>query len=183
MQLLKLPARDRKSHQLTVYSARQNPTIANTLQNVKDSFKDVLNDEHMDSPMRAPPVSLVFKKNCEVVPFKAFQPVRTPLHLKESADEYLDDLIKKKIVEKVPIEEPATPWLLQSFFVRRPNSDKARLIINCQPVNKFLERPVTSFTPANEVLSQVLPSSKWFCRFDIKDAYFCIHSCHQVGNL
>ena len=35
MQLLKTPARDRKSHQLTVYSARQNPTIANTLQNVK----------------------------------------------------------------------------------------------------------------------------------------------------
>ena len=35
MQLLKNSVRDRKSHQLTVYSCRQNPTIANTLQNVK----------------------------------------------------------------------------------------------------------------------------------------------------
>ena len=35
-----------------------------SLDQVKFDFKDVLNDEHMNSPMRAPPVSFVFKKDC-----------------------------------------------------------------------------------------------------------------------
>ena len=35
MQILKNPNRDRKSHQLTVHNALQNPAIANVLQHVK----------------------------------------------------------------------------------------------------------------------------------------------------
>ena len=84
------------------------------------------------------------------------------------------ELKRKGIVEDVPVGEPATDWVLQSFFVKRPHSNRARLVVDCQPLNRVLERPVTSFSPANEVLSQVLPTSKWFCRFDIKDAYFCV---------
>ena len=72
------------------------------------------------------------------------------------------------------MREQATNWVLQLFFVKRPHSNQARLVVDCQPLNRVLERPVTSFSPANEVLSQVLLTSKWFCRFDIKDSYFCV---------
>ena len=124
--------------------------------------------------MNAPPVSFAFRKNIVVKPFKTFHPIRSPLHLQPSAAEYMAELKRKGIVEDVPVGEPATDWMLQSFFVKRPHSDKARLIIDCQPLNVILERPVTRFLPANEVLSQGLPTSKYFCRFDIKDAYFCV---------
>ena len=95
----------------------------------------------------------------------------------------MNSLIQKKIIEKVPLDEPAMPWLLQSFFVRLPHSDKARLIIDCQPLNLYLSRPVTPFSPANEVLSQVLPSSKWFCRFDLKDTYFCVALTKEASKI
>jgi hypothetical protein len=124
--------------------------------------------------MNAPPVTFTFKKGIKIKPFKVKHPIRTPLQLQASAAEYMAELKRKNVIADVPIGEPATEWVLQSFFVKRPHSSKARLIVDCQPLNAVVMRPVTSFSPANEVLSQVLPKSKWFCRFDIKDAYFCV---------
>ena len=110
-----------------------------TVEKVKADYKDILNDEHMGKPMNAPPVGFFLKKNIKIVPYRVRIPRRTPMHLQASSAEYVDSLRKKGIVEDVPVGAPATEWLLESFFVKRPHSDKARLII--------------------EVLSQVLPGS------------------------
>ena len=42
------------------------------------------------------------------------------------------------------------------------------------PQTLVIERPVTGFLPASEVLLQVLPGLCWWCRFDLRDAYFCV---------
>ena len=36
-----------------------------TVDKVKAAYRDVLNDEHLDKPMRAPPVSFKMKKNID----------------------------------------------------------------------------------------------------------------------
>ena len=132
-----------------------------TVEKVKLDYADVLNNEHMDRPMNALPVGFILKKNINIVHYKAFIPRRTPLHLQARGAEYVKSLRKKGIVEDVPVGAPATECLLDSFFVKRPHSNKARLIIDASPLNLVIERPVTSFSPANEVLSQVLPGSCW----------------------
>ena len=99
------------------------------------------------------------KKNIKIVPYKARIPRLTPLHLQASSAEYVDSLRKKGIVEDGPVGALATDWLLDSFFVKRPHTDKARLIIDVSPLNVVMERPITGFSPASEVLSQVLPGS------------------------
>ena len=96
------------------------------------------------------------------------------MHLQARGAEYVDSLRKKGIVEDVPVGAPATEWLLDSFFVKLPHSDKARLIIDASPLNLVIERPVTGFSPASDVLLQVLPGSYWWCRFGLKDAYFTV---------
>ena len=145
-----------------------------TIEKVKLDYADVLNNEHMDRPMNAPPVGLVLKKNINIVPYKAFIPRRNPLHLQASGAEYVESLRKKAIIEDVPVGAPTTGWLLDSFFVERPHSDKAHLIIDASPLNLVIERPVTGFSSASKVLLQVLPGLCWWCRFDLKDAYFCV---------
>ena len=64
--------------------------VHDTVEKVKTAYRDVLNDVHMDKPMRAPPVSFVMKKNITIVPYKARLPRQTPLHLQASGAEYVD---------------------------------------------------------------------------------------------
>ena len=42
-----------------------------TVEKVKADYKDILNDEHIDKPMNAPPVGFVLKKNIKIVPYRA----------------------------------------------------------------------------------------------------------------
>ena len=37
-----------------------------TVEKMKAAYKDILNNEHMDKPMNAPPVGFVMKKNIKI---------------------------------------------------------------------------------------------------------------------
>ena len=124
-------------------------------------FKETLGDSICKDPLPGPKMDLHFKKDVVVVPTRVSFSIRTPLHLKDSSDEVMANLIENHVVERVSPNEPPSDWILSAFYVRKGQTDKARLVVDCTLLNKYLLRPYVPYLAANDILSLVPPWAKW----------------------
>ncbi len=93
-----------------------------------------------------------------------------PIHLQDSADKVIQDLLDAGII--VPVHEP-TEWTSQGHFVAKPDGS-ARLVTDYTQLNKFVKCPVHPFPSSQDIIQSVHPDSRVFATFDCKFGY------HQV---
>ena len=51
-------------------------------------------------------MDIVFKKNVPIFPVKVTHAIITPLHLQDSADRFMQNLLNKKVIERVKPGDP-----------------------------------------------------------------------------
>ena len=145
------------------------------LKNIKKKFEKILRDTLSDKPMSGPPMKLHFKKEAlqkGIKPKKIFTANQTPIHLKKPAEKTLKDAIKSGLLEEVPVNEPSE-WCSRGFFVAKPDGG-ARLVVDLSYLNSFIERPVHPFVAGTELLKNLDPNSKVFCKLDAVLGYYQI---------
>lgn len=142
---------------------------------VKKKYGTILKDTLSEKPMIGPKMKIHFSKAAiakGIVPKKIFTAAQTPIHLKKSADEVLAKAIQNKLVEPVPPSEPSE-WCARGFFVRK-HDGSARLVVDLSHLNKIIERPVHPFIAGNDLLKNLDPNSRVFCKLDAVMGYFQI---------
>ena len=142
---------------------------------VKKKFSKVLRDSLSDKPMDGPPMKIHFKKQAlanGIHPKKVYTAAQPPLHLKKSADKVLKEAIKNKLIEEVPVNEPSE-WCSRGFFVPKP-SGEARLVVDLSPLNELIERPIHPFIAGTDLLKNLDPNSRVFCKLDAVLGYYQI---------
>ena len=137
-------------------------------------FQGTLGESISKSPMPGPKMDLHFKKDIVIIPTRASFAIRTPLHLKDSSDEVMANLIENLVVERVSPNDPPSDWILSAFYVRKGQTNQARLVVDCTPLNKVIQRPIVPFLASNDILSLIPPWARWFCYLDARDAYFSV---------
>ena len=137
-------------------------------------FQGTLGESISKFAIPGPLMDLHFKKNIVIIPSRVSYAIRTPLHLKKSSDEVMANLIENLIVERVLPDDPPSDWILSAFYVRKGQTDKARLVVDCTNLNKVIQRPIVPFLASNEILSLIPPWARWFCYLDARDAYFSV---------
>ena len=141
---------------------------------IMTDFKGTLGESMCKDPIPGPEMNLHFKKDVIVIPTRVSFAIRTPLHLKDSSDNVMADLIENNVVERVSPNDPPSDWILSAFYVRKGLTNIARLVVDCTPLNKYLLRPYVPYLAANDILSLIPPWAKWFCYLDAKNAYFTV---------
>ena len=142
---------------------------------IKKKYESILKNNLSDSPMKGIPMKVHFKKEAlekGIRPKKIFTASQTPLHLKPAADKVLAEAIKSKLIEEVPINEPSD-WCSRGFFVTKPNGG-ARLVVDLSYLNSFIERPVHPFVAGTDLIKNLDPNSKVFCKLDAVLGYYQI---------
>ena len=137
-------------------------------------FQGTLGESISKFPIPGPKMDLHFKKDIVIIPSRVSYAIRTPLHLKKSSDEVMANLIENFIVERVLPDDPPSDWILSAFYVRKGQTDLARLVVDCTPLNRVIQRPIVPFLASNDILSLVPPWARWFCYLDARDAYFSV---------
>ena len=143
---------------------------------VKD-FKDVLGHSIGPQPMQGyPDMTIHLKDDIPIIPTRVTHAIRTPLHLRKSSDDCIQNLIDNNVVKRLTADDPPSDWLLSGFYVRKSASKPkvARLVVNAKPLNLVIKRRILPFLPAAEVLQLIPPTAKFFCVLDLKDSYFLI---------
>ena len=145
------------------------------LKNIKKKFEKILRDTLSDKPMSGPPMKLHFKKGVlekGIKPKKVFTATQTPIHLKKPAEKTLKEAMKSGLLEEVPVNEPSE-WCSRGFFVAKPDGG-ARLVVDLSYLNSFVERPVHPFVAGADLLKNLDPNSKVFCKLDAVLGYYQI---------
>merc|ERR1712223_1594589 len=145
------------------------------IEKLKEKYKRILKNTLSDSPMKGPPMKIQFKKEAlekGIRPKKVFTASQTPIHIKPAADKVLAEAIESKLIEELPINEPSE-WCSRGFFVDKPNGG-ARLVVDLSYLNSFIERPIHPFVAGVELLKNLDPNSKVFCKLDAVLGYYQI---------
>ena len=145
------------------------------IEKIKKKYDSILKNNLSESPMKGPPMKIHFKKEAlekGIRPKKIFTASQTPLHLKPAADIVLAEAIESKLIEEVPINEPSD-WCSRGFFVPKPNGG-ARLVVDLSYLNSFIERPIHPFVAGTDLLKNLDPNSKVFCKLDAVLGYYQI---------
>ena len=145
------------------------------IEKLKQKFESILRDTISEKPMSGAPMKLHFKKEAlkkGIKPKKVFTASQTPIHLKPAADKVLAEAIKNKLIEEVPVNEPSE-WCSRGFFVAKPNGG-ARLVVDLSYLNQFIERPVHPFVAGADLLKNLDPKSRVFCKLDAVLGYYQI---------
>ena len=137
-------------------------------------FKGTLGESISPFPIPGKKMDLHFKKDIIIIPSRVSYAIRTPLHLKTSSDEVMANLIANHVCERVSPNDPPSDWILSAFYVRKGQTDQARLVVDCTPLNKVIQRPIVPFLASNDILSLIPPWARWFCYLDARDAYFSV---------
>ena len=107
-----------------------------------------------------------------IIPKKVYTAGQTPLHLQKAARKALKIAIKNGTVEAVPLNEPSE-WCSRGFFVPKADGE-ARLVADLSYLNELIERPVHPFISGTDLLKNLNPESKVFCKLDAVLDYYQI---------
>ena len=166
-------AEDLGSISITRYAKLGNPS--KRIDKLKKKYEGILKDSLSDKPMEGPPMKVHFKKEAlkrGIRPQKVYTASQTALHLKPAADKALAEAIKNKLIEEVPLNEPSD-WCSRGFFVPKP-SGGARLVVDLSYLNSFIERPVHPFVAGTDLIKNLDPNSRVFCKLDAVQGYYQI---------
>ena len=150
---------------ITRFASLGNPS--KRLEKIKKKFGKILKNSLSNEPMSGPPMKVHFKKEAikkGIRPKKVYTTSQPPLHLKPAADKALAEAIEGKLLEEVPVNEPSD-WCSRGFFVPKPDGG-ARLVVDLSHLNAQIDRPVHPFVHGTELLKNLDPTSRVFCKLD-----------------
>ena len=145
------------------------------IRKIKKKYSKILQDSLSDRPMEGPPMKIHMSKDAlakGIFPKKVFTSAQVPIHMQHESDKVLDNAIKNKLIEAVPVNE-TSEWCSRGFFVSKPNGG-ARLVVDLSRLNEVIERPVHPFTAGTDLLKNLNSESKVFCKLDAVMGYFQI---------
>ena len=138
-----------------------------SLSNILEEFKDVVNDELGSEPMKTPsPMKIRLTDN--VNPKRVNIARRVPLRYAAAAKNVMEDLMQKEVITRV--SEP-TEWCSPAFFVPKPNG-KVRLVTDYTELNKYVKRPIHPFPSTRDILQAIPREAKIFAKMDAVHGYF-----------
>ena len=158
-------------------------TSANVAQ-LKEEFSDVFSNTISDQPMAGPPMEIHLKQGAKPTRQVTTRPY--PIHWQEAAEEAVEQLLTT-VLEK---EDRPTEWVSPGFFVLKGDPaekramkeghaiitmDKLRLVVDYTNLNKWVDRPIHPFPPAQLIIDRIPPNAKFFCKMD------CVSGYHQIG--
>ena len=82
-----------------------------------------------------------------------FKPKAIPMHIKEQAQQLLDDLEKQGIIRRMGPNETSEVCAPAGFVPKK--SKKLRFVIDFTSLNKYIARPVHSF-PSSDQIQQAI---------------------------
>ena len=103
-------------------------------------------------------------------PFRISTACQVPLHWREKAEKAVHKLLNERVITR---QEEPTEWCAPGFFVIKKNRD-LRLVIDYTHLNKYMRRPVHTFSPMQDILAGLDPTSRVFAKLDATQGY------HQV---
>ena len=145
--------------------------ILNIKEKMLSEFKDVFGDKLSSTPLKGKKMHITLKQDPEIKPCRTLTVRQIPLHWQKEAQAEIDRLVSAGILMK---DNSPSTWISPSFFVPKPSSNKLRLVTNFRALNEAIVRPVHPFPSPTEILSNIEPNSKIFCKLDLVQGYFQI---------
>lgn len=140
-------------------------------EDLKKSFPDVLNDDLTPGEMMSgPPMKIHLRKDVKITPNMQSVTRKIPIHLQESANKVVDELIRNGILKQVDVP---TEWISPGHFVPKPKGG-VRLVTDYTHLNQFVMRPIHPFPSSLDILQNIHPRSTWFAKLDAVQGYFQI---------
>ncbi len=135
-------------------------------------FPDVMpaeDDECRLKPMKGPKMHIEMVEGAK--PVKRYRANTIPFKWQERVKQQIDTMMKKDIIEKVPIGE-SPDWVMSLVVVPKKGTDEPRITVDFTPMNPYIKVPAhPSKVPAEEV-AQIPPGMKWFAVFDGRHGYW-----------
>ena len=138
---------------------------------ILSNYADTLTDSLNGSVIKDAVMKIDLVDNVEITPSYISSPRPVPLHHRESADKVIQKLIDSKVIQ--PVSWP-TKWCSPAHFVPKAGTTEVRLVTDFTRLNRFVRRPVHPFQTGAEILRQISPTSKFFCKLDLVSGY------HQI---
>ena len=106
-----------------------------------------------------------------VTPKRVLTARQIPLHLREKAEELIQNAIEDGVI--VPVNEPSE-WISPAHFVPKPHGRGVRMVTDYTTLNKYVQRPVHPFPSAADIFNSLDPTATIFCTLDAVSGYFQI---------
>ena len=134
-------------------------------------YADVVRDSLGEKVMQGPPMKIYLRDDMKVEPKKVLTARQVPRHREEKAKAVVHKMAESKVI--APVSRP-TKFISASHFVDKPNGDVRLTTDYKNTLNPFVRRPVHPFPTTEEILQQVLPTSRFFAKLDAVQGYFQI---------
>ena len=145
--------------------------IKSTKEMILSSYPDTLTDSLNGSVIKDAVMKIDLVENVKIEPSYIASPRPVPLHHRESADKVIRKLIESDVIE--PVSWP-TEWCSPAHFVPKAGTTEVRMVTDFTKLNRYVRRPVHPFQTGAEILRQIKPTSRFFCKLDLVSGY------HQV---
>ena len=158
--------------QSQVHTLVANRNISEKIQELKEEFSDIMGVTLGDTAgnMKGEPMSVRLKDDPSVKPLRVTTARQIPIHMKQKADELIDELLRAGVIVK---ESEPTDWVAPAHFVPKKNG-KVRLVTDYRVLNQLIVRPIHPFPSAKDIVRRIEPSSKFFAKIDAIHGYYQI---------
>ena len=148
-------------------------SIEHKIENLKSKYSMVLSNSLNNKPMEGPAMKIKLRTDIEPVPTRVYTATQVPLHFQEEADRTIQEAVEKGIIEPVP-DSDQSEWCSRGFFVPKPDGKRLRLVVDLSPLNKYIARPIHPFVAGVDLIKNIKPDSKVFCKLDAVQGYYQI---------
>ena len=81
-----------------------------------------------------------------------------------------------------PVDEPTT-WCSPAFFVPKADGKHVHMVRDFTALNKFVKRPTHPFPSTREIIKDIPPDAKLFCKLEAVHGYFQLALDEQSSKL
>ena len=158
---------DAKTETVTVIGVAPGKELPKEVADLCDKYKDVFSNEVKPMRIEATHIHL---RNMPIRPLRLRTARNVPLHLMKKAEAVISKGLEDGVLARVDVP---TEWTSPGMFVPKANGG-VRLVVDFKELNKHIDRPVHPFPSAGDIMKQIRPDSKFFCKVDFASGY------HQV---
>ena len=142
--------------------------ISQVKEAILSEWSDVFQDEHL-KPMAGPPMHIDLDSSA--VPRKCFRARTIPFHWRDSVHSQLDSMMKKGVIERVPVGE-TYDWCHPMVVVPKKDSQEPRITVDLTALNKFVKRPAYPVRPPRDAVAAIPKGMKFFTKLDSRHGYW-----------
>ena len=125
--------------------------ISQVKEAILSEWSDVFQEEHL-KPMAGPPMHINLDSNA--VPHKCFRARTIPFHWRDSVRSQLDSMMKKGVIERVPVGE-TYDLCHPMVVVPKKDSQEPRITVDLTALNKFAKRPAYPVRPPRDAVAAI----------------------------